>query len=361
VAGAQQGEKTNVEVEPITCWWRSSTSAVRSGEPFRLMLTCSVIEAEAAKVVPDQSKLDPSVVQLAPFEVVGGSHAPDMKVPGKRFFQYEYRMRLINEGTFGVDVDVPELKISYRIESTVSGGDQIQGRDLTYGLKPISLRLLSLVPDDTIDIREAPPAAFQAVEAREFRSNVLRSLGTVLFGLAGVVLLVMVVNSFRRRSKTVQVAHWQVSNRAILGRAAKELADVRQQSRGGWDQDLAGRALSAIRIAGNYAAGRTAGQVAVTDGVVAREGQLLVTGFLGRGRALVSGALLPADLGDSGRALLAARYGRGGELDSSALDDALEAGARVAARVKAEHSLLAEWVRSVTGSLGDIRKKVWAR
>ena len=59
----------NVEVEPITCWWRSSTSAVRSGEPFTLTLTCQVVETETTKVVPDQSKLDPSVVQLQPFEV----------------------------------------------------------------------------------------------------------------------------------------------------------------------------------------------------------------------------------------------------------------------------------------------------
>ena len=28
-----------VEVEPITCWWRTSTSAVRTGEAFGLTLT----------------------------------------------------------------------------------------------------------------------------------------------------------------------------------------------------------------------------------------------------------------------------------------------------------------------------------
>ena len=66
----------DVEVEPITCWWRSSTSAVRSGEPFGLTLTCQVVETETTKVVPDQSKLDPSVVQLQPFEVMGGIARP---------------------------------------------------------------------------------------------------------------------------------------------------------------------------------------------------------------------------------------------------------------------------------------------
>ena len=47
-----------VEVEPITCWWRTSTTAARTAEPFDLRLTCSVVETEANKVVPDFSKLD---------------------------------------------------------------------------------------------------------------------------------------------------------------------------------------------------------------------------------------------------------------------------------------------------------------
>ena len=84
-----------VEVEPITCWWRTSTSAVRTGEPFGLTLTCAVVETEANKVVPDFSKLDSTVVQLPPFEVIGGGARPgDLVVPGKRFFQYDYRHHL---------------------------------------------------------------------------------------------------------------------------------------------------------------------------------------------------------------------------------------------------------------------------
>ena len=42
-----------VEVDPIKCWWRTSTSAVRTGESFDLRLTCAVVETEAARVVPD--------------------------------------------------------------------------------------------------------------------------------------------------------------------------------------------------------------------------------------------------------------------------------------------------------------------
>ncbi len=79
---------SDVEVDPISCWWRTTTRAVRAGEPFGLTLTCSVVETESTKVVPDLSRLDPAVVQLPPFEILSGTHAGDITVPGKRFLQY---------------------------------------------------------------------------------------------------------------------------------------------------------------------------------------------------------------------------------------------------------------------------------
>ena len=74
-ASARQAPVDMVEVEPITCWWRTSVMAVRTAEPFDLRLTCSVVETETNRVVADFSKLDPTVVQLPPFEVLGGTHA----------------------------------------------------------------------------------------------------------------------------------------------------------------------------------------------------------------------------------------------------------------------------------------------
>jgi hypothetical protein len=339
----------DVEVEPITCWWRSSTSAVRSGEPFTLMLTCQVVETETTKVVPDLSKLDPSVVQLQPFEVIGGSKAPDMVVPGKRFFQYEYQLRLINEGAFGADVDVPQLQISYRIESQVARGEAIQGRDLNYNLLPISIRLLSIVPEDTMDIREAPAAAFQAVEDRESRAELLELVGTALFVLAGVVLLVMLVSLVRARRVRTNGERWRVPARAIASAAHSTLSEVQQGSRGGWDADLAGRALAAARVAASMVAGRSVGQTRALAGAPL-DGQLLVKGWFGRGAALVSGSATPQNVGDANLAssLLAfsrARYGRTDKLDGSALDEALDTAMAAARRASSEHSLLSDLVR----------------
>ena len=48
---------TNVEVDPIRCWWRTSTGAIRTGEPFDLTLTCAVLENEGVQVIPDESRL----------------------------------------------------------------------------------------------------------------------------------------------------------------------------------------------------------------------------------------------------------------------------------------------------------------
>ncbi len=349
-AQAPQDELTDVEVEPITCWWRSSTSAVRSGEAFRLMLTCQVVETESTRVVPDVSKLDPSVVQLQPFEVIDGSRAPDMRVPGKRFFQYEYELRLVNEGAFGSDVDVPELQITYRIESQVARGEAIQGRDLNYNLLPISIRLLSIVPGDTMDIREAPAAAFAAVEARESRADLLRLVGTLLFGLAGVVVLAALINLLRAKRATARVVSWQVPPRRAAAVAARELADVRQQSRGGWDTDLAGRALAAARVAAALASGQDIGQVRAAAGAAPLDGQLLVRGWLGRGGALVSGATTAQAAGDAAvadslTAFSRARYGRGTALDGSALDEALDTAMTTARRAASRHSWLATLIR----------------
>ncbi len=338
-------ELTDVEVDPITCWWRSSTSAVRSGEPFTLLLTCAVVETESTKVVPDQSRLDPSVVQLEPFEVIGGSHAPDMRVPGKRFFQYEYRLRLINESAFGGDVDVPELEIGYRIESSVARGEAVQGRELTYNLQPISIRLLSLVPADTMDIREAPAAEFAAVEARESRSALLRLIAWILFALAGVVLLVMAIRMLTRRTASKAAERWRRSPAAIASAVSRELADVRQESRGGWDADLAGRALAAQRIASTLVNGRAVSQVRPGPNAAAVEGQLLVRNRLGRAAALVSGSATAvtepdAAIAGSLRVLTAARYGRTAALDSTALDEALDTAMATARRAASKYSWL---------------------
>jgi hypothetical protein len=357
-----------VEVEPITCWWRTSTSAVRTGESFGLTLTCAVVETEANKVVADFSKLDPTVVQLPPFEVINGTHAGDLVTPGKRFFQYDYRLRLIAEDAFGNDVSVPPLEISYRIDSQVAGGDVSQGREQSYSLPRTSVRLISVVPDDTPDIREAPAAMFTQVEDRDARANLLQTIAGILFGLAAVVGVVMLISMLRRKKVTTTATQLHLAPRTILGAVAKELDTVRQASRGGWTPELAERALAAARIAGTYATNRSVGQHPSAAGEIAREGVIVVKPF-GRGEVFVSGsatgqstgdaAAAPAGLSDALKTLTVARYGRTETFDSNA-DEAVETAIRVTKQQQSAHSLVKEWSTAFVANVVDLRKKVWS-
>lgn len=362
-AWAQTGTDM-VEVEPIKCWWRTSTSAVRIAESFGLTLTCSVVETETNKVVADFSKLDPTVVQLPPFEVLGGTHAGDLVLPGKRFFQYDYRLRLIAEDAFGNDVAVPPLEVSYRIESKVQGGDTEKGRDQTYGLPRASIRVLSVVPDDATDIREAAATQFNAIENRDSRANLLQTVAGVLFSLAAVVAVVMLISMLRRKKPVAKSAATHLAPRTILGAAARELNEVQSASRGGWSQELAGRALAAARIGGAYATGRTVGQRPAAAGESPVDGVLVVKSF-GRGEIFVSGGATPQStekvpgLSDALRALTVGRYGRTEKFDSTC-DDALQTAIRVTKEQQSAHSLLREWLAAFKSNVVDLRRRVWS-
>lgn len=352
-----------VEVEPIKCWWRTSTSAVRTGEFFDLRLTCAVVETEAARVVPDLSKLDPTVVQLPPFEVTGGTHAGDLVTPGKRFIQYDYRMRLIAEDAFGADVAIPPLEVTYTIESKVTGGESVMGREQSYALPRASVKLISVVPDDTSDIREPAASAFSEIETRNSRADLFQTAATVLFALAGVMLAVILIGMLRSKTKTTTASRAHLGPRAILRHVASELGEVQQAGRGGWTPELAGRALSAARVSGSYASGRNVGQRPVLANDPLVDGALLIGRGMGRTPMYVSGSVTaesatdPA-LVDALKAMTIARYGRDGQKVD--MDDAVNTAIRVTKQQQSAHSLISEWSGNFVRSLVDMRKKVWA-
>jgi hypothetical protein len=352
-----------VEVEPIKCWWRTSASAVRTGESFDVRLTCAVVETEAAKVVPDLSKLDPTVVQLPPFEVQGGSHPGDLVTPGRRFIQYDYRMRLIAEDAFGADVAIPPLEVTYTVESKVAGGDSVKGREQSYALPRASVKLISVVPDDTSDIREAPAASFEVIEARDSRADLFQTIAAVLFALAGVMVVVILIGLLRSKTKTTSATRAFLTPRGILRHAASELDDVQRASRGGWTPELAGRALSAARIAGSYASGRGVGQRPVGPNDPLVDGALLVGRGLGRAQMYVSGSVTAESatdptLADALKTMTIARYGRDGK--GADMDDALNTAIRVTKQQQSAHSLISEWSGNFVRSLVGMRKRVWA-
>jgi hypothetical protein len=387
----------DVSTDPLQCWWRTSAGAIRVGEPFSVVLTCAVLETDAATVVVDQSRLEPSVVQFAPFEVLGGSHGADLRTDQRRFFQYEYRLRLIAENMFGKDAALPETKISYRVQSKVGQKTAIQGRDQTYLLPPQSLRVMSLVPADASDIRDTSAETFSDIDQRAFRANLFTVIGGVLFVVAGLLALLALVRLFRRYRSPATAIDRPISDGAILRGARRQLAAVRREREsGGWTPELAGRALAALRIAATYALGRRVGYVDLSgDPRLANPlsplrnppfedpGRLALTAGWFKGKPIaVSGAVTAATVGrerargtaNAGRAamleslaqaltaLTTAQYGRGETaLDGHALDQALATAFDVLKRMRLEQTWIMKRLAMRRGGAAPVETRAWSR
>jgi hypothetical protein len=365
-AWAQQTPGQMVEVDPIRCWWRTSSAAVRIGETFTLGLTCAVLEADGVQVIPDESQLSDSAIQLNPFEVVGGSHPPDLRSGQRRFFQYEYAARIINPDVIGQDVPLPNLIVHYRVNSRLPGNAAQQGRDLSYLLPPYTVRVLSLVPSDANDIRDASGANFGRVEALGARAGVFEIAAitfTALGTLMAVVSLVTLARGARKKKAAGEkvLAPWRV-----IRTAHAELAAVEREAAGGWNDALIGRALAATRVTAAALVGRVVSQAKAAPDAETPEGRILAAGpeilrnlRLARGSAFVlSSAITARDLrrvverlpdntpparrqqlesiADSLAAFTAALYGSAKERDRSALDAALTSAVSLTRRLRTE-------------------------
>lgn len=377
-----------VQTDPLQCWWRTSAGAVRVGEPFSVVLTCAVLETDAATVVADQTRLEPSVVQFAPFEVLGGSHGADLRSTDRRFFQYEYRLRLIADGMFGRDVALPETKISYRVQSKVGQNTSLQGRDQTYVLPAQSMRVLSLVPSDASDIRDTSSSdTFAEIDQRAFRANLFTVMGSVLFVLAGLLAILGLARLFQRYRKPAVASSRLITDAAILNGVGRELASVqRGRDGGGWTPDLASRAAGALRIAATYAIGRPvstmpASRLLADGSETAEPGRLILKAGWPRGKRIaVSGAVTPQTivralarpgntaahgalldtLSQALATLTVATFSRDGALDDSALDQALATSKQVLRRMKFEQLWFMK--RLATRRAGtELDNRAWSR
>jgi hypothetical protein len=348
-----------VETDPLRCWWRSDRASVRMGEPFAAVLTCAALATPSTTVVVDRSRLDPTVMAVPPFDVLGGTTAEDATTTSRRFFQYTYQLRLLNDTAFGQDVSLAGLTLTYRIDTLTSEGTTSQGRDQTYVLPPLVLRVLSLVPGGARDIRDASTLTFADLEARRFRSRALGILGWVLYALAAAVVALALVRAYGALGAPAKARSSLVSGRAILRRAGRELGAVSRARQGeGWTEALVARAAAALRIVGSYAVGESAAQ---GTGLVAdaAAGQLALSqGIIRRRHALVSSALTPADLDkaaetngavqrlrDGLAAATAARYGRG-RVDEGSVESGVAAAAELAGSLAWRHSWpMVQWTR----------------
>ncbi len=355
--------------EPIRCWRQSSAGAITIGESFTVVLTCAVYEADNAQVVPDESRLGVASIQMAPFEILGGAHPPDVRRGSRRFFQYDYQLRIISPDAIGHDVNIPPLPISYRIHSRVGAAATLEGRDLSYVMPMMPIKVLSLVPADASDIRDASEASLGAVESLRFRSNLFQVL-TFTFGALAVVMAgLALVPLARTRSTTVGAERNRVPDRAILTRVAGELAGVQSRANGeGWNDDAITRALASTRLVAAAAIGHPISQKIASPGATATEGRLRVEhGLLRKTVATVASAVTAGDVAraranagaafsttrqqqleslEAGLSIMtAALYRQQPTRDPSALDDSVRQAIAIARDIAAEQTAWKRWAR----------------
>lgn len=380
--GSAPGKPQNqVESDPIKCWWKTDTNAVRVGEPFTLALTCGVIETDAVRVVVDPARLDPAVVEVTPFEVLGGTRHDDIVAPPWRYFQYSYTLRLLGETFFGRDVDIPSLPLTYRVQP--ASGDAGQGRDQLYLLPALPLRVVSLVPVTATDIRDAPLDTFADIESRSWRATREFAAAGVLLVLAALLAGAAAVRAFRRSRVPQPGAAALIPLAAVFSACEREAQRVKSDAAGGWTPELVGRALTAFRIAGAVALGRPVAQTRIEAQEKPREGQLLVE--MGRWRphralvsasttgAVITGRLaadekidLPLREALEGLAVVldvfgSAHYSRSGMLEGERLDEAVDRGLRALDHLRSVRRWPARVAEAVGRTVAAFRQATWAR
>jgi hypothetical protein len=355
--GAVRRSET-VELEPLKCWWKTDKNAVHIAERFTLALTCAAVESSRITVVPDLTSLESSALQLLPFEVVTAIDHKDLRSAPRRYFQREYTVRLVGEGFFGQDVDIPSIKVSYRIQSQGADGNT-EGRARIYVLPALPIRVLSLVPKKATDIQDSSTESFGDIEARRIRGTELL-FGAGIFLSFALVLAGLAVVRVAGKHRTGRPAVVRPLPSRIVLRGCIHGVEVLKEevARDGWSPERAGRALAALRVAAAVALGTPVAQELLDNKRPAREGQLVVrTGFLGAKRAVVSAPLTPASIEgllvdrhsmglrsrfapaleqirDALRVFDAARYKRDGDLDLTALDVALDCGTSAIRRLR---------------------------
>lgn len=301
VAGAAQpagGEDASTEVPPLQCWWRTDRVAAHVGEQLQLTLTCAAAETETATVVPDWDQLQPEVVDLAPFEVVAGARSEEIIAGPWRYTQFEYTLRLTGEEFFGQDVPLPPLEIVYSIAVGDPGGRVQQGRERTYALPPLPMKILSLVPEQANDIEDAAGYSFIAIERRRSQAAMAFVIGCGLLAAGVLHVLLFLSRLFnkmlvRRAAAPFRVADWRV----VVGcrSALRELASA--ADRDGWSDARVGEALTLLRVLGAVAIRKPLRQQIAARERVTETGEWLLRRLsLRRSRIAISAAVTATQL-----------------------------------------------------------------
>ena len=187
------------------------------------------------------------------------------------------------------------MPISYRIHSRVGAAATLEGRDLEYVMPMMPIKVLSLVPADASDIRDASEASLAAVESMRFRSTLFRVLAMVFGALAAVMVVLGLMPLARPKTIATEERH-RAPDRAILDAAADDLTAVQSRANAeGWTEDLIARALASMRVVAAAAINQSISQKMKTPDGAAPVGRLVVQHGLIRKTGVAVASSVTAD------------------------------------------------------------------
>ncbi len=281
-------EKT---LEAIKCWWKTDRSTVRIGEQFGVVLTCQVVETDLARVVLSEGALEPSAISLAPYTSVGGVKYEDIHRGNFRFFQYKYDLKLTGEDFFGKEVPIPPLEIQFKVDKKIQN-ENISTKESAYRLPALPMKIISLVPKDTKDIRDSSGKTFGTIKELRFKAI----LGFIFAGLLLIVPLAVISLPFWRavRARQKRSSNGTLfSNATLLRRMCSELKYAKGlRDKNGWHSEIVSKVVTVCRIAGAIAMSRNISQLSEKFETRGLEGQLkLRKGWLWPKKVMISSDL----------------------------------------------------------------------
>ena len=187
------------------------------------------------------------------------------------------------------------MTVTYNLKS--AGADSA-GREQSYVLPALPMRILSLVPRAAGDIRDASSLTFAEIESRRYYATAARVAAAIALVFAAVF-AVLAVAALRAALPGADAGHRRVRcrRRRCWPAAPRRCAACRTtRAPTGWSPALA-RARAAGHARCRRLGARPPDRAAVTSRATsrAREGQVVVrTGRLRIGRAVVSAATTPS-------------------------------------------------------------------